>query len=87
MRMAGPREALWHGDHPQELRLHPFHRRPRPCRTGNDSYGKPFYGPYDAQELFAKHQDELGITMVPFQEMVYVEDGAQYMPGTRSRRT
>ena len=39
---------------------------------GNNSKGKPFYGPYDAQQLVADHQQELGMTMVPFQEMVYL---------------
>ena len=33
MRMAGPREVLAARDHPPQLRLHPFHRRPRPRRA------------------------------------------------------
>ena len=36
---------------------------PAPATTRQ---GKPFYGPYDAQELMQKHQDELGVEMVPF---------------------
>jgi sulfate adenylyltransferase len=47
---------------------------------GQDADGKPFYGPYDAQELLSKHQEELGVGMVPFQNMVYVEDRAAYFP-------
>lgn len=47
---------------------------------GKDSNSKPFYGPYDAQELVKKHGDEVGIKMVAFEEMVYVEDSGQYMP-------
>ncbi len=47
---------------------------------GNDADGKPFYGPYDAQELFKKHEAEIGVTMVPFQMMVYLEDQDQYVP-------
>jgi sulfate adenylyltransferase len=47
---------------------------------GSDSSGKPFYGPYEAQELLTAHQDELGIQMVPFKMMVYVEDKDAYMP-------
>jgi sulfate adenylyltransferase len=46
---------------------------------GNDSEGKPFYGPFDAQTLLAEHQDEIGIEMVPFKAMVYVEERAQYV--------
>ena len=42
--------------------------------------GKDFYGPYDAQELFAKHQDEIGVEMVDFKQMVYVQEKAQYEP-------
>ena len=47
---------------------------------GNDSAGKPFYGPYEAQELFGKHQDEIGLEMVDFKQMVYVQEKAQYEP-------
>ena len=47
---------------------------------GNRPDGEPFYGPYDAQELFSEHEKELDISMVPFREMVYVEDRAQYLP-------
>ncbi len=47
---------------------------------GSGANGKPFYGPYDAQELVREHQEELGITMVPFQEMVFVQERAQYVP-------
>jgi len=47
---------------------------------GKDKAGKPFYGPYDAQELLRKHQNEIGVTMVPFQMMVYLEDQDTYVP-------
>lgn len=80
MRMAGPREAVWHA----------IIRRNYGCThiiigrdhagPGKNSQGESYYGPYDAQELVAKHQDELGIEMVPFQNMVYVEDLAEYIP-------
>jgi sulfate adenylyltransferase len=79
MRMAGPREALWHA----------LIRKNYGCThfiVGRDhagpsrSNGKAFYGPYDAQELVKKHEKEMGIEMVAFEEMVYVEDSAEYMP-------
>ncbi|MFC1795348.1 adenylyl-sulfate kinase, partial [Planctomycetota bacterium] len=80
MRMGGPREAL----------LHAIIRKNYGCThlivgrdhagPGSDSLGKPFYGPYEAQELLKTHQDELGIQMVPFKMMVYVEDKDAYMP-------
>jgi len=47
---------------------------------GSDRSGKPFYGPYDAQESLRAHEAELGVTMVPFQQMVYVEDLDTYVP-------
>ena len=80
-------------DHPQELRLHPLHRRPRPRRPGRDSHGKPFYGPYDAQELLREHQDELGIEMVPFRRWSTSRTEQRYVPedevpaGARGRST
>jgi len=47
---------------------------------GKDSAGQPFYGPYDAQALCQEYEQELGVGIVPFQQMVYVEDRDQYMP-------
>jgi len=80
MRMGGPREAL----------LHAIIRKNYGCThlivgrdhagPGSDSSGEPFYGPYEAQELLKTHQEELGIQMVPFKMMVYVEDKDAYMP-------
>ncbi|MBX6320951.1 MAG: bifunctional sulfate adenylyltransferase/adenylylsulfate kinase [Rhodospirillaceae bacterium] len=80
MRMAGPREALWHGIIRKNFGCTHFIIGRDHSGPGRDASGKPFYPPYAAQELFAQHQDELGITMVPFQEMVYVEDRAEYLP-------
>ena len=80
MRMAGPREAVWHG----------LIRRNHGCThmivgrdhagPGKNSAGEDFYGPYDAQDLFREHQDEIGIEMVDFKHMVYVQERAQYEP-------
>jgi sulfate adenylyltransferase len=47
---------------------------------GKNSAGEDFYGPYDAQELFEQHAEEIGIEMVPFKQMVYVQERAQYEP-------
>jgi sulfate adenylyltransferase len=80
MRMAGPREALWHAiirkNHGcSHLIVGRDHAGP-----GSDPSGEPFYGPYDAQELLREHEEELGVAMVPFRMMVYVEDRDSYMP-------
>jgi sulfate adenylyltransferase len=50
---------------------------------GSDSTGKPFWGPYDAQELVAQHQDELGVRMVPFHELLYLPDEDRYEEADR----
>lgn len=80
MRMGGPREAIWHAiirkNHGcSHLIVGRDHAGP-----GSDSSGNPFYGPYEAQELLKKHEKELGVTMVPFKLMVYVEDLDKYFP-------
>ncbi len=80
MRMGGPREAVWHAiirkNHGvTHLIVGRDHAGP-----GSDSTGEPFYGPYDAQELVIKYQDELGVTMVPFKLMVYIPAQDVYMP-------
>jgi len=78
-RMAGPKEALWHGIVRKNFgctHLIVGHDHAGPVKASN---GKPFYPPYAAQELFKKHETELDITVVPFKELVYVEDRAQYL--------
>jgi sulfate adenylyltransferase len=80
MRMAGPREAIWHGlirkNHGcTHLIIGRDHAGP-----GKDSNGDSFYGPYDAQKLFKEYEDEMGIEMVDFKHMVYVQERAQYEP-------
>ncbi|RMF97178.1 MAG: sulfate adenylyltransferase, partial [Gammaproteobacteria bacterium] len=79
MRMAGPREALWHAIIRKNYGCTHFIVGRDHAGPGNDSKGEPFYGPYDAQELFREHEQELDITMVPFRMMVYVEDRAEYV--------
>ncbi|MFQ6018770.1 MAG: bifunctional sulfate adenylyltransferase/adenylylsulfate kinase [Kiloniellaceae bacterium] len=80
MRMAGPKEALWHGIIRKNFGCTHFIVGRDHAGPGKTRDGQPFYPPYEAQDLFSKHQEELDITMVPFQQMVYVEDRAQYLP-------
>ena len=80
MRMGGPREALWHAIIRKNYGCTHFIVGRDHAGPGNGADGKPFYGPYAAQELVKTHQDELSITMVPFQEMVFVQERAQYVP-------
>lgn len=78
MRMAGPREAIWHGLIRKNHGCTHFIVGRDHAGPGNNSAGEEFYGPYDAQQLFAEHEDEIGIKMVPFKHMVYVRERAQY---------
>lgn len=80
MRMGGPREAVWHGIVRKNFGCTHFIVGRDHAGPGNRPDSKPFYEPYAAQELFSVHERELDISMVPFQEMVYVEDCAQYLP-------
>jgi sulfate adenylyltransferase len=79
-RLAGPREALWHA----------IIRKNHGCThfiVGQDHAspsvrpeGTPFYGLYEAQELLARYEEELGMTMLPFRMLVYVKERDQYLP-------
>jgi sulfate adenylyltransferase len=80
MRMGGPREAVWHAIIRRNHGCTHFIVGRDHAGPGSDSSGTPFYGPYDAQELLRSHEQELGVQMVPFQMMVYVEDRDSYFP-------
>jgi sulfate adenylyltransferase len=80
MRMGGPREAVWHAIIRKNHGCSHFIVGRDHAGPGKDENGKPFYGPYAAQELLETHQKEIGITMVPFHMMVYLEDRDVYVP-------
>jgi sulfate adenylyltransferase len=80
MRLGGPREAVWHGLIRKNHGCTHFIVGRDHAGPGKDMDGKNFYGPYDAQELFKKHEAEMGVTMVPFQMMVYLENEDRYVP-------
>jgi len=78
MRMAGPREALWHAvirrNHgANHLIIGRDHASP-----GKDSQGNPFYGPYDAHEIVERHSEELGVKPVPFNELLFIPEEDRY---------
>ncbi len=80
MRMAGPREALWHALIRKNYGCTHFIVGRDHAGPGPDSEGKPFYEPYASQELVKEYQDEIGIQIVPFEEMVYVPGRDKYVP-------
>lgn len=80
MRMGGPREALWHAIIRKNFGVTHFIVGRDHAGPGKDSNGKDFYGPYDAQALVTKYTEELGIEMVPFQQMTYLPSTDEYQP-------
>lgn len=80
MRMGGPREALWHALIRKNHGCTHFIVGRDHAGPGKNSAGDDFYGPYDAQDLVTEYADEIGIEMVPFKHMVYVQDRAEYQP-------
>jgi sulfate adenylyltransferase len=80
MRMGGPREAVWHAIIRKNYGCTHLIVGRDHAGPGSDSTGKPFYGPYEAQDELAKYEEELGVAMVPFKMMVYVEDLDTYFP-------
>lgn len=78
MRMAGPREALWHAIIRRNYgATHLIVGRDH-AGPGKDSQGRPFYGPYEAQEMVAQYAGEVGVEPVEFKELVYLADEERY---------
>ena len=79
MRMGGPREALWHAIIRKNHGCSHFIVGRDHAGPGSDASGRPFYAPSAAQELTRAHERELGVTILAFEEMVWVEDRAEYV--------
>ncbi len=79
MRMAGPKEALLHAIIRRNHGVNHFIVGRDHAGPGNDSTGKPFYGPYDAQETMKQYEAELGVRMIPFEMLVYLPDEDRYV--------
>jgi sulfate adenylyltransferase len=83
MRMAGPREALWHAIVRRNYGANHFIVGRDHASPGNDSEGHPFYQPYEAQQLLDQHRAELGVTPLPFSELLYLPDDDRYEEASR----
>jgi sulfate adenylyltransferase len=79
MRMAGPKEAVLHALIRRNHGANHFIVGRDHAGPGKDSTGKPFYGPYDAQELMKQHETEIGVKMIPFEELLYLPDEDCYV--------
>jgi len=80
MRMAGPKEAVWHAIIRKNYGCTHFIVGRDHAGPGNNSKGEQFYGNYDAQILVRKFEKELGIVMVDFRMVVFVEETGEYLP-------
>jgi sulfate adenylyltransferase len=78
MRLAGPREALWHAVIRRNFGANHLIVGRDHASPGLDSAGQPFYPPYAAQEMVSRHADEIGVKVVPFRDMVYLPDEDRY---------
>ena len=80
MRMGGPREALWHALIRQNFGASHFIVGRDHAGPGKNAQSQPFYGPFEAHELIARYQHELGIEVVTFPAMVYAANRDAYLP-------
>jgi sulfate adenylyltransferase len=78
MRLAGPREALWHAIIRRNYGANHLIVGRNHASPGPDSNGDPFYGPYDAQAMVEAFQDEIDVKVVPFRELVYLPEQERY---------
>jgi sulfate adenylyltransferase len=83
MRMAGPREALWHAIIRRNFGANHLIVGRDHASPGRDSADRPFYGPFDAQQLVAQHSDETGVRPVPFSELLYLPDEDRFEEASR----
>ena len=73
MRMAGPREAIWHAQIRKNYGCtHFVVGRDHAGPSYKKKDGTDFYGAYDAQELLLKYSDEIGIIPIISKMIVYV---------------
>lgn len=81
MRMAGPREAIWHAIIRKNYGCtHFIIGRDHAGPSYKTKEGNNFYGPYEAQELLCRYADEIGIKVIKSPEIVYVKELDEYMP-------
>lgn len=78
MRMAGPKEALFHALIRKNYGCTHIIIGRDHAGPSNPKTGESFYGPYDAQDLVEKYEDEIKIKMIPFQNMVYLPKRKKY---------
>lgn len=83
MRLAGPREALWHAIVRRNYGANYMIIGRDHASPGFDTNGIPFYQPYAAQELAEQFSREIGVRVLPFDELVYLPDEDRYEEASR----
>jgi len=79
MRMAGPREALWHMMVRKNYGATHFIVGRDHAGPGKGISCEPFYGPYEARDMALQYAEEVGIEIVPSDELAYVESRGEYV--------
>jgi sulfate adenylyltransferase len=78
MRLAGPREALLHAIIAKNYGCTHFVVGRDHASPGTDDAGNPFYESHAAQELTKEHSTDIGVTIIPFEELVYLPFEDEY---------
>jgi sulfate adenylyltransferase len=78
MRMAGPREVIWHAIIRRNFGCSHLIVGRDHAGPGANSKGKPFYDPAAARDMLKKHGAEIGVQCLPYEEMVYLADEDRY---------
>jgi sulfate adenylyltransferase len=83
MRLAGPREALWHAIIRRNFGATHFIVGRDHAGPGKDKNGTPFYDPYEAQYMIEQYAEEIGVQPIEFKELVYLADEDRYEEADR----
>ncbi len=78
MRMSGPREALLHAIIAKNYGCTHFITGRDHAGPGPDDNGQPYYESDEASKLAETYSQEIGLTVVPFTEMVYLPFEDEY---------
>jgi len=78
MRLAGPREALWHAIIRRNYGANYFIVGRDHASPGKNPKGEPFYPPDEAQRLSKQLSPEVGVEIITFDEIVYLPKEDRY---------